>query len=70
MAAMVSNEIRIESVILAENDISIVLKAGIRNNYNNSFHSRDWYVTSLARPTCPQCYSTSLGQQCKNQVGF
>jgi hypothetical protein len=53
MSCMLTDEIRVSNIILAENDISLVMKTGLHNNYNNVHYGSNWYITALARPNCP-----------------
>jgi hypothetical protein len=55
------HEIRVENVVLAENDISVIVKPGHHDSYNNPHFSKNWFITALARPDCPKCYSSDLG---------
>ena len=57
MAAMITRETRVVNIILAENDVSIVIKPGARNHYDNTYPSRNWFISALARPDCNDCYS-------------
>ena len=66
MGAMMTNEIRIENMIAAENKVGVLFKPGTQDDFDNPMFAKGWLVTALARPDCPDCYSTSLGDMCKN----
>ena len=66
MAAMNTKETRIENIIVAENDVGVVIKPGIGSHYDNSFPQKNGFISALARPDCNDCYSTQLGAPCKS----
>ena len=52
MAVMFTMEIRLDSVILAENRINAVLKLGIHPFYDNKMTFTNSYITTFAIPDC------------------
>ena len=52
MAVMVTLEIQLDSIILAENRINAVLKLGIHPYYNNKMTFTNSYITTFAIPDC------------------
>lgn len=56
----------IHNFLGAENKMSVLLTSGSRNDYNNKFFAKNWFISAFARPDCPKCYSNSLGRMCAN----
>jgi hypothetical protein len=67
---MITNEIRIENIIAAENKVGLLIRPGTQDDFDNPMFAKGWVVTALARPDCPDCYSTALGDICSNQIAF
>lgn len=70
MLSMVTQSINVKNVIAAENDINLVMKGGNHDHYNNSYHAENIYITALARPDCPKCYTWDLGAPCRSGLGM
>ena len=70
MAVMVTLEIHLDSVILAENRINAVLKLGLHPYYDNKMTFTNSYITTLAIPDCTQCYNNIQKPYCVGSVGL
>jgi nitrous oxidase accessory protein NosD len=70
MGTINTNELRVENVVLAENDVSLIMRVGTDNDYSNAWLQKNWYITGIARPTCTKCYDSEFGNVCSNQVGY
>jgi hypothetical protein len=47
---------KITNLVLAENEISLVVKPGLHNQYDNSIYANNLFITALARKDCSKCY--------------
>jgi hypothetical protein len=54
--AMFTKETRVTKLIIAESDISLVIKPGNNNMYDNPVTVSEIYFNALARPECTKCY--------------
>jgi hypothetical protein len=70
MATINVNEVRVEDVILAENQISLVIKPGGDNDYSNAYLQRNWFISGLARPNCIKCYAGAYASTCTGGIGY
>jgi hypothetical protein len=52
MAALQSEEIRVDNIALAENNINLIVKAGHKDHYDNVFPVSNVIISALARPNC------------------
>lgn len=60
----------VKDIRAAENKVSVVIKSGSSNDYDNPFYAEDWFVCAFARPDCAKCYEESLGSVCANQKAY
>lgn len=57
------SNINLENIIMAENQVSVVLRHGNEGIDNANFF-KNWFIHAIARPSCPSCYNTTSHSYC------
>jgi hypothetical protein len=55
---------------MAENEIGVAIKSGHKDDYDNPYIERNWYISAMARPNCPKCYNIEFGNLCMRNLGY